>query len=57
MWFMKCPKCGKSVNKSKGQPYKDDIKTLKGWKTVTRIKINYDCSSCNWTKTETEDVN
>ena len=57
MWFMKCPKCGKSVNKSNGQPYKEDIKTHKGWKTVTRIKINYDCSSCNWTKTETEDVN
>lgn len=57
-WFMKCPKCGASVNKSKGDTYKEDLKTLKGWQTFKRRKIYYDCSSkkCDWTRTETENI-
>lgn len=53
-WFMKCPKCGASVNKSKGKPYQEDINK----RTVWRQKINYDCSNhkCDWTKTETRDL-
>lgn len=55
-WYMKCPKCGQSVNRSKGQPYQEDAKHYGTWRTVTKQKVNYDCSNpdCDYTKTETK---
>lgn len=55
-WYMKCPKCGATVSKSEGDVYKEDKKTMNGWKTVKKRKIYYDCSKCNWTKSETKDI-